>query len=49
MDHPIKGQAIYAYVTMSDTGHHDDAMRKVLLDNVRKTIGPFAVPDVIHW
>ena len=24
-------------------------MRQTLLDNVRKTIGPFAVPDTIHW
>lgn len=49
VDHPIKGQSIYAYVTVSDNGHHDDHMRHLLMDHVRKSIGPFAVPDVIHW
>jgi hypothetical protein len=49
VDHPVKGQAIYAYVTLTDAGRHDDAMRKRLADHVRQLIGPFAVPDTIHW
>ena len=49
IDHPIKGQAIYAYVTLTDASRHDKGMRTALLDHVRKAIGPFAVPDVIHW
>ena len=49
MDHQIKGQAIYAYVTLTDSSRHDNDMRQVLLDQVRSAIGPFAVPEVIHW
>jgi acetyl-CoA synthetase len=30
-------------------GRHDDVMRKKLADHVRQLIGPFAVPDTIHW
>ncbi|KAG1668812.1 hypothetical protein FOA52_004906 [Chlamydomonas sp. UWO 241] len=49
VDHATKGQAIYAYITLMDAGRHDDTMRKALLAHVRSVIGPFAVPDVIHW
>ncbi|GAX78749.1 hypothetical protein CEUSTIGMA_g6186.t1 [Chlamydomonas eustigma] len=52
-DHPIKGQGIYAYVTlMEGVGHDgvgDDALKKQLVAGVRETIGAFAAPDVIHW
>ncbi|PNH11330.1 Acetyl-coenzyme A synthetase [Tetrabaena socialis] len=44
-----QGQAIYAFVTLRGHGRQDEAMRKVLADHVRKSIGPFAVPEVIHW
>ena len=36
VDHALKGQAIYAFVTLRGTDHQNDAMRKVLLDHVRK-------------
>ena len=47
--HPIKGQGIYAYVTLM-TGHeYTDELKKELVLHVRKEIGPIAAPDVIHW
>ncbi|GLI67071.1 hypothetical protein VaNZ11_011266 [Volvox africanus] len=49
VDHALKGQAIYAFVTLRGVDHQNDAMRKTLMDHVRKSIGPFAVPDTIHW
>ncbi|KAG2434406.1 hypothetical protein HYH02_012418 [Chlamydomonas schloesseri] len=49
VDHALKGQAIYAFVTLRGHVQAGDAMRKLLLDHVRKSIGPFAVPEVIHW
>ncbi|GFR51481.1 hypothetical protein Agub_g13891 [Astrephomene gubernaculifera] len=49
VDHPLKGQAIYAFVTVCSPEKQTAAMRKVLNDHVRKAIGPFAVPEVIHW
>jgi hypothetical protein len=42
-------QAVPRLTRSAPAGHHDQKMRQTLLDNVRKTIGPFAVPDVIHW
>eukprot|EP00887_Chlorella_sp_A99_P006499 scaffold3.g6499.t1 len=51
VDHPIKGQAIYAFVTLMG-GHSypaTDDIRKGLVAQVRKVIGPIATPDVIHW
>jgi len=47
--HPIKGQGIYAYVTTMSGVTPDPALRKELLDMVRKEIGPFALPDAIQW
>jgi hypothetical protein len=44
-----QGQSIYAYVTLKEKAKHDEAMRNALRDHVRAVIGPFAVPDVIHW
>jgi acetyl-CoA synthetase len=47
--HEIKGQGIYAYVTLK-TGHeYTDDLKKVLMKHVREGIGPIAVPDVIQW
>jgi len=53
-DHPIKGQGIYAYVTLmdgveSDTESDSELLKKELTNSVRNTIGAFAAPDVIHW
>jgi acetyl-CoA synthetase len=47
--HDIKGQGIYAYVTLK-TGHeYTDDLKKVLAKHVRNEIGPIATPDVIQW
>ena len=47
--HPIKGQGIYAYVTLNAGEEYDDPLKKELVNHVRKEIGPIASPDVIHW
>ncbi|CAG9465722.1 unnamed protein product [Pedinophyceae sp. YPF-701] len=51
IEHPIKGQAIYAYVTLMDGYDYppDGALKKELVAEIRKHIGPIATPDVIHW
>jgi acetyl-CoA synthetase len=47
--HDIKGQGIYAYVTLNaDVEPHDD-LKRALVAHVRNEIGPIAAPDVIHW
>ena len=48
--HPIKGTGIYAYVmlTAEHAGQDGGEVEKILKDQVRKVIGPFAAPDVIH-
>jgi len=47
--HDIKGQGIYAYVTTNAGVEADDALRKELVQWVRREIGPIATPDVIHF
>ncbi|MGE0080836.1 MAG: acetate--CoA ligase [Thiohalomonadaceae bacterium] len=47
--HDIKGQGIYAYVTLVKGVEPSDALRKDLVALVRKEIGPIATPDVIQW
>ena len=47
--HDIKGQGIYAYVTLNAGVEPSDAMRGELVKWVRKEIGPIATPDVIHF
>jgi acetyl-CoA synthetase len=47
--HEIKGQGIYAYVTLKVGREYTDALREELKKHVRKEIGPIAQPDVIHW
>jgi acetyl-CoA synthetase len=47
--HDIKGQGIYAYVTLNVGVEPSEALRKELIDLVRKEIGPIANPDVIQW
>jgi acetyl-CoA synthetase len=47
--HDIKGQGIYAYVTLNAGEDPIEAMRKELVGWVRKEIGPIATPDVIHF
>ena len=47
--HPIKGQGIYAYVTLMNGVEPSDALRKELVAWVRTEIGPIASPDLIQW
>ena len=47
--HEIKGQGIYAYVTLKDGFGYEESLKKELFAHVRKEIGAFAAPDVIHW
>jgi len=47
--HEIKGQGIYAYVTLAVGFEYTDELKKELINHVRKEIGPIATPDVIHW
>jgi acetyl-CoA synthetase len=47
--HEIKGQGIYAYVTLRVGVTYSEALKKELVAHVRKEIGPIATPDVIHW
>jgi acetyl-CoA synthetase len=47
--HDIKGQGIYAYVTLMAGVEPSDALRKELVTWVRKEIGPIATPDLIQF
>ncbi len=47
--HDIKGQGIYAYVTLNTGVEKDEALKKDLIALVRKEIGPIATPDLIQW
>jgi len=47
--HDIKGQGIYAYVTLMAGETPSEELRKELVQWVRKEIGPFAAPDLIQF
>jgi len=47
--HEIKGQGIYAYVTLNSGVEKTEALKKELVAHVRKEIGPIATPDKIQW
>jgi len=47
--HDIKGQGIYAYVTLIAGETGTDELRKELIAWVRKEIGPIATPDYLQW
>ena len=47
--HDLKGQGIYAYVTVMEGVEASEALRKELVAHVRKEIGPIASPDVIQF
>jgi len=47
--HSMKGQGIYAYVTLNEGEEGSDALRKELVAWVRKDIGPIASPDLIQF
>jgi hypothetical protein len=48
-DHPIKGQGIYAFVTLMEGEAYTEDLRRELVAGVRGHIGAFAAPDVVHW
>lgn len=47
--HPIKGQGIYAYVTLMQGIDSESVAKKDLIDLCVKEIGPIAKPDLIQW
>jgi acetyl-CoA synthetase len=49
MPHEVKGQGLYAYVTLVDGIDPSDDLKKDLVKHVRKEIGPIATPDKIQF
>ncbi|KAG7022600.1 Acetyl-coenzyme A synthetase, chloroplastic/glyoxysomal [Cucurbita argyrosperma subsp. argyrosperma] len=49
IEHEVKGQGIYAFVTLVDGVSYSEELRKSLILTVRNQIGAFAAPDKIHW
>ncbi|KAK1369809.1 Acetate--CoA ligase [Heracleum sosnowskyi] len=49
VEHEVKGQGIYAFVTLAEGVPYSEELRKSLILAVRKQIGAFAAPDKIHW
>lgn len=49
MPHEIKGQGLYAFVTLVDGVEPSPALRKELINHVRKEIGPIAAPDKLQF
>ena len=47
--HDVKGEGIYAYVTLNAGIDYSEDLRAELKQKVRAVIGPIATPDVIHW
>ena len=47
--HDIKGQGIYCYVTLKTGIEPTETLRKELIQQVRREIGPTATPDVMQW
>jgi acetyl-CoA synthetase len=47
--HEIKGQGIYAFVTLNAGVEGTDELRKALIAEVRRDIGPIAAPDYLQW
>uniref|UniRef100_A0A803MMM6 Acetyl-coenzyme A synthetase n=1 Tax=Chenopodium quinoa TaxID=63459 RepID=A0A803MMM6_CHEQI len=49
VEHEVKGQGIYAFVTLVEGVPYSEDLRKSLVMAVRSQIGAFAAPDKIHW
>ncbi len=49
MPHPVKGQTIFAYVTLMASAEESDELLVELRKHVRAEIGPIATPEVIMW
>lgn len=49
MPHPVKGQAIYAFITLKKGVEESDELKKELRNHVRTEIGPIASPEVLQF
>ena len=49
VEHPVKGNALYCYVTLNEGEEETDELRLSLRTAVRTELGAFAAPDTIHW
>jgi acetyl-CoA synthetase len=49
VEHEVKGQSIYAFVTLNEDVQYSEELRTSLKSTVRNQIGAFATPDRIHW
>lgn len=47
--HEIKGQAIYAYITLNEGEYPTASLQQEVKDWVRQEIGAIATPDILHW
>jgi acetyl-CoA synthetase len=47
--HEIKGQGVYAFVTLKEAVEPSESLKRELREIVRNVIGPIATPEVIHW
>jgi acetyl-CoA synthetase len=47
--HDVKGQGIYAFVTLKEGFDPTEELKKVLIQHVRQEIGPIATPDKLHF
>tara|TARA_A100000171_G_C2131521_1_gene147082 strand:- start:668 stop:2542 length:1875 start_codon:yes stop_codon:yes gene_type:complete len=47
--HPVKGQGVYAYVTLKEGESSDNVSEEDLRAIVKQQIGSFAKPEIIHW
>jgi acetyl-CoA synthetase len=47
--HDLKGQGIYAYVTLNQGVEASEVLRRELVEHVRREISAIASPDVIQW
>lgn len=45
----LKGQSLYAYVTLKQGVEATDSLRSSLKTTVRSVLGPFCAPDTVHW
>nr|XP_004242910.1 acetyl-coenzyme A synthetase, chloroplastic/glyoxysomal-like [Solanum lycopersicum] len=49
VEHDVKGQGIYVFVTLAEGVSYSEELRRSLIKVVRDKIGGFAAPDKIHW
>ncbi|KAL4191870.1 hypothetical protein AMTRI_Chr06g169400 [Amborella trichopoda] len=49
VEHEVKGQGLYAFVTLVEGEPYSEELRKSLVLAVRNQIGAFAAPDKVHW